>query len=69
MDANHIEVIDKLIALKLVTIHIDTDLGKLITEFKGYRRFSQGAITDIQIRQEHLEDELERVKSMMTKAS
>lgn len=69
IDANHADTTDKLIAIKLVTIHIDTDLGQVTKEFKSYRHFTQGAIHDIQLRQEILENDVENIKLKLDKAS
>ncbi len=43
--------------------------NRLEGEFKGYRRSTQGAISDIQLRQENIEEDVKQLKDRLDKAS
>lgn len=69
MDADYKDLLDKILGLKLVSIHTDTSVDTLVKEFKGHRHFTQGAIHDIQVRQEILEEDIANIKLKLGKAS
>ncbi len=69
IEAVYNNLLDKIFSLKLVTIHIDSTIDTLIKEFKGNRHFAQGAIHDIQVRQEILETEVSNIKLKLDRAS
>ncbi|KAF0215636.1 MAG: hypothetical protein FD167_5204 [bacterium] len=61
-------IIEKISGLKLETMRIDEKLDRLFkqeTEFKTYRRSSQGVITDLQVRQEHLEEDVRQIRKVL----
>ncbi len=62
------QLIEKVSGLKLETMFIDEKLDRLLkqeTEFKTYRRSSQGVITDLQVRQEHLEEDVRQIRKVL----
>lgn len=69
IEAVYNELLDKIISLKLITIHIDSTIDTLIKEFKAHRHFTQGAIHDIQVRQEILETEVANIKLKLDRVS
>lgn len=62
------ELREKAAGLKRETMLIDEKLDKLLKqekEFQSYRRFSQEAISDLQLRQEHLQEEVQQIRKVL----